>query len=75
MHYDPEGMRTMVIKLPADVQGDAPTSMRVLGSASDHAFGHAAGSAGEFDSRMFHESLESISMHTRCKLVFFWDEV
>jgi hypothetical protein len=64
--------RSAVVKLTPDLRGEAPSRMTVLGAAYPFAYGPAAGSAGHFDSRLWHASVEPESEREHLKLTFFF---
>ena len=64
--------RSAVVKLTADLRGEAPSRMTVLGAAYPFAYGPAAGSAGHFDSRLWHASVAPESEREHLKLTFFF---
>jgi hypothetical protein len=64
--------RSAVVKLTADLPGEAPSRMTVLGAAYPFAYGPAAGSAGHFDSRLWHASVAPGSEREHLKITFFF---
>ena len=64
--------RSAVVKLTADLRGEAPSRMTVLGAAYPFAYGPAAGSAGHFDSRLWHRSEPPESKREHLKVTFFF---
>ena len=65
---------TVVVKLTADVEGEPPSQMRVVGCERHFDYGPAAGSSGLFRARLFHASVAPRSEREHLKLAFFFRE-
>ena len=63
---------TVVVKLTADEDGEAPSQMRVVGASRHFAYGKDAGAAGAFRARLFHASVAPTSEHEHLKVAFFF---
>ena len=64
---------TVVVKLTADVAGEPPSRMRVVGAPYHFEYGAPAGSAGAFLSRLFHASVEPApDTSEHLKVAFFF---
>ena len=68
---DPSILYTCVVKLTADVGGDSPSKMRVVGKQAFE-YGAQAGAACLFDSDLHHESIAPTSETEHLKVVFFF---
>ena len=64
--------RSVVVKLTADLPGEPPSRMTVLGAAYLFAYGPAAGAAGHFDARLWHGSVPPKSAREHLKITFFF---
>jgi hypothetical protein len=63
---------TVVVKLSEDVDGEAPSRMRVVGAAEPFTYGARAGAAGCFLARMYHASMPPESKLEHLKMAFFF---
>ena len=76
VHQDTEEFdfieHTIVVKLTADVPGESPSSMRVVGADQHFEYGTGAGAAGCFDARLHHASVAPRSEEEHLKLAYFF---
>jgi len=63
---------TVVVKLTADVSGEAPSAMRVVGAPCHFRYGAAAGASGCFKARLHHASVEPQSDQEHLKVAYFF---
>eukprot|EP00966_Prymnesium_polylepis_P123060 2845444-Prymnesium_polylepis.1 len=63
---------TVVVKLTADDEGEAPSEMRVVGADRHFAYGGDPGAAGAFRARLFHASVAPTSEREHLKVAFFF---
>jgi hypothetical protein len=68
----PEIEFTVVVKLSEDIDGEAPSRMRVVGAAEPFTYGARAGAAGCFLARMYHASMPPESELEHLKIAFFF---
>ena len=63
---------TVVVKLTPDEEGEAPSSMRVVGARRYFEYGPSAGDAATFRARLYHASVHPRSARQHLKLAFFF---
>jgi len=68
---DPRVTDTVVIKLTADIDGEPASAMRVVGARDPFCYGPAAGSAAQFNARLWHISVPPASQRPHIKLTLF----
>jgi hypothetical protein len=68
----PEIEFTVVVKLSEDMDGEAPSRMRVVGAAEPFTYGARAGAAGCFLAGMYHASMPPESELEHLKIAFFF---
>jgi len=63
---------TVVVKLTADVEGEPPSAMRVVGASRHFHYSPKAGSAGLFAASLHHASVRAESQRDHLKAVYFF---
>ena len=69
---DEDVLYTVVVKLTADVLGEPPSAMSIVGQAIDFEYGPTAGASATFLSDLFHTSVAPTSENEHLKMTYFF---